>query len=96
MLDYTALYAASERGPAKPTTDEEERTINAHARRVRDKLLGVGPSGTVPRQYAGAIVLGRMMATWAECDWVGRHDHRTWRGWDEMREPVSGEIAVAK
>lgn len=71
----------------------EEPSLIAHARRVRDKLLGVGPGGLAPR---AAVALGKMMADWAECDWVGRHEHHTWTGWDEMQHAVSGEIGDAK
>jgi hypothetical protein len=91
MLDYAALQKAASRTNPPVQSDVE---ITRHARRVRDKLLGRGPSGMAPRE---AVTLGGIMAEWERRrDWAHKHDRWTWRGWPEMAEPVSGEIAVAK
>lgn len=88
------LYALMFAEPPTPDTDEAAHLADARA--VRDAIVCYDRK---PPDDSPATVLGRYLAEWEEApryEWAHRHDRWTWRGWDEMRDAVSGEIAVAK
>lgn len=88
MIDYDVLYTVRCRPSAPP--DEAELALLADAHRVRDLIVhGDCDIGEVS---AESRVLGQYLADWELTPWVRRHEHATFAGWPEMREPVSGEV----
>jgi hypothetical protein len=89
------LYALMFREDPPPDAGEE-RHVHA-ARKVRDALVKYDRRS--PDEPAEVQALGQYLADWEEApryEWSHKHDRWTWRGWPEMADPVSGEIAVAK